>query len=57
MMPVYKIEVKRYYTTEIIADSADEACDYAEAMDEKYMVLEDQDFEILEVRPVTREDL
>lgn len=57
MMPVYKISVKRYYTAEVIADSSDEACDYVEFYKEDDMVFEEQDLEVLEVRPVTREDL
>lgn len=56
-MPVYKIEVKRYYTAEVIANCADEACDYVESFSERDMVFEEQDLEVVEVRPVTREDL
>lgn len=56
-MPVYKIQVKRYYTAEVVADCADEACDYVESFSERDMVFEEQDLEIIETRLVTREDL
>lgn len=56
-MPIYKIEVKRYYIAEVDASSSDEAMSYVEGFTEKDMVFQDEDMEILEVRPVTRDDL
>jgi hypothetical protein len=57
MMPIYKVEVKRYYIAEIDAYSADEACEYIENFKESDMILKDQDLEVLEVRAVTKDDL
>ena len=57
MMPIYKVEVKRYYTAEIDAHSADEACEYIEHFKESDMTFLEQDLEVVEVRPVTRDDL
>jgi predicted nucleic-acid-binding Zn-ribbon protein len=56
-MPVYKIQVKRYYTAEVIANCADEACGYVEFFKESDMVFEEQDLEVIETRTVTRDDL
>jgi hypothetical protein len=56
-MPIYKIEVKRYYIAEVDASSEDEACWYVEGFTEKDMVFECEDLEVLEVRPVTKDDL
>lgn len=57
MMPIYKVAVTRHYIAEVDAFCADEACDYIESFKESDMILEDQDLEVLEVRPVTRDDL
>lgn len=57
MMPIYKIEVKRYYLAEVDASCADEAMSYVEAFTEKDMVYVDEYMEVLEVRPVTKDDL
>lgn len=56
-MPVYKLEVKRYYIAEVIAESADEAMSYVEGFTEKDMVYVDEYMEVVEARPVTRDDL
>lgn len=56
-MPIYKVAVTRHYIAEVDAFCADEACDYIESFKESDMILEDQDLEVLEVRPVTRDDL
>jgi hypothetical protein len=57
MMPIYRVAVTRHYIAEVDACCADEACDYIESFTEENMVMEDQDLEVLEVRPVTRDDL
>lgn len=57
VMPIYKVAVTRHYIAEVDAFCADEACDYIESFKESDMILEDQDLEVLEVRPVTRDDL
>lgn len=56
-MPIYKVEVKRYYIAEVDANCADEACDYIESFKESDMVFLEQDLEVVEVRPVTKDDL
>lgn len=56
-MPIYKIEVKRYYIAEVDASSSDEAMSYVEGFKESDMVYKDEDMEVLEVRPVTKDDL
>lgn len=56
-MPVYKLEVKRYYIAEVIAESADEAMSFVEAFTERDMLYQDEYMEVIEARPVTRDDL
>lgn len=56
-MPIYKIEVKRYYLAEVDAFCADEAMSYVEGFTEKDMVYVDEYMEVVEVRPVTKDDL
>lgn len=56
-MPIYKVAVTRYYIAEVDASSEDEALYYIEGFKENHMVFKDEDMEIIEVRPVTRDDL
>lgn len=56
-MPIYKLEVKRYYIAEVDASCADEAMSYVEGFTEKDMVYVDEYMEVVEVRPVTKDDL
>ena len=56
-MPIYKIEVTRYYIAEVDASSDDEALSYVETFTEKDMLYKDEYMEVVEVRPITKDDL
>jgi hypothetical protein len=56
-MPIYKIEVTRYYIAEVDASCDDEALSYVETFTEKDMLYKDEYMEVVEVRPITKDDL